>query len=743
MNQFSNKAICRYKEVICVALLTILALLVIAAGVGFYPFGTKSVLAWDLSSQYINYFYFLRRELPKGLSALFYTQSISFGAETYGLLSYYLSSPLNLIVFLFPIEKMLLAVEVLIAVKYVLASVFMCIYLKSTLKEMNSALLVMGALAYSFCGYMVAYQFNVMWLDGVVLLPLLTLGLDKLFRQGKKLLLFIALCLALLSNFYLGYMLWIYAFFYTLIFFLVDRKDGKKKVFINGCVTVLISVLVLLPYLWHVYGGIKASKMSEISSDSHGFIKTLMIIFAVIFFLWLIRIFRNHRIIRIILVVGGIILVATSRYADFWLLAIPTKLVLGAFNVYEIGNGMPNIFVPSIFVMGIIACSAQFTKNKHIDEAEEQLLMMLLVIWLSFAIGRFNIFWHGMNFPCGCNYRYSFMMSFILIVLSVRFIHEDLKTENTSSLKSIGICVGLFYLYLALSIYIYVENKNLFVQNRRLICTVSFEVISVLILVTLMRISGTDVHKKRALWAVMCTVTFIEICINAKWTLGELNYRDYREFDYEYKQESQIVKQISNPEDVFRIEFLDNGVNKGLRYGYDTISTYSSTLPLETYKYLSAFGMDTKDLGITCVAVNDKMTSEELGILNVKYIIMNEEHNIKGLKRKKQLGNYTVYENLDYEKRAFLVEESFTGKHLKDCIKQIVPGVTSVKLDSGNNGYIITYSTDKDATLVVSIMNDGKWKSQLDGIDVSNEQVLGGMIGIHVPQGSHQITLYR
>ena len=49
-------------------------------------------------------------------------------------------------------------------------------------------------------------------------------------------------------------------------------------------------------------------------------------------------------------------------------------------------------------------------------------------------------------------------------------------------------------------------------------------------------------------------------------------------------QESQIVKQISNPEDVFRIEFLDNGVNKGLRYGYDTISTYYNIIcPLNVH----------------------------------------------------------------------------------------------------------------------------------------------------------------
>ena len=52
---------------------------------------------------------------------------------------------------------------------------------------------------------MAAYSWNIMWLDCIVLFPLILLGLEQLVREKKGLLYCISLALSILSNYYISY----------------------------------------------------------------------------------------------------------------------------------------------------------------------------------------------------------------------------------------------------------------------------------------------------------------------------------------------------------------------------------------------------------------------------------------------------------------------------------------------------------------------------------------------------------
>lgn len=39
---------------------------------------------------------------------------------------------------------------------------------------------------YALMGYVVMYYLNIMWLDGVILLPLVLIGVEKLIKKRKK-----------------------------------------------------------------------------------------------------------------------------------------------------------------------------------------------------------------------------------------------------------------------------------------------------------------------------------------------------------------------------------------------------------------------------------------------------------------------------------------------------------------------------------------------------------------------------
>lgn len=51
-----------------------------------------------------------------------------------------------------------------------------------------------------------------MWIDGMILLPLIVLGIERLIDTGKGALYTGALAVLLLSNYYMGYMACIFLF---------------------------------------------------------------------------------------------------------------------------------------------------------------------------------------------------------------------------------------------------------------------------------------------------------------------------------------------------------------------------------------------------------------------------------------------------------------------------------------------------------------------------------------------------
>ena len=76
---------------------------------GIYPFGTKSNLIWDLEIQYVDYYNFFREFLKHGTEGA-YSFTKSLGGSVIALIGYYLASPFNFLIFLFPPEKIQLFV---------------------------------------------------------------------------------------------------------------------------------------------------------------------------------------------------------------------------------------------------------------------------------------------------------------------------------------------------------------------------------------------------------------------------------------------------------------------------------------------------------------------------------------------------------------------------------------------------------------------------------------------------------
>jgi hypothetical protein len=68
-----------------------------------------------------------------------------------------------------------------------------------------------------------------MWLDAVVLLPLLILGLEALVNEKKIILYISALTMVFITNYYIGYMTGIFTFIYFLYYYFANREELVQK----------------------------------------------------------------------------------------------------------------------------------------------------------------------------------------------------------------------------------------------------------------------------------------------------------------------------------------------------------------------------------------------------------------------------------------------------------------------------------------------------------------------------------
>ena len=88
---------------------------------GFVPFGNNTPVVTDAKLQYLDLFAYYRDVLT-GQNTAAYTFSNTLGGGAVAIIAYYLASPFNLLVLLFPKEQMNLFLEVLITAKLSAAS---------------------------------------------------------------------------------------------------------------------------------------------------------------------------------------------------------------------------------------------------------------------------------------------------------------------------------------------------------------------------------------------------------------------------------------------------------------------------------------------------------------------------------------------------------------------------------------------------------------------------------------------
>lgn len=184
-----------------------------------YPFGDNSFLTNDLKYQYIDFFAWFRRVLL-GEASLRYSFSQGLGMNTWGLYSYYLASPFNLLCALFPADKLTLFVFVISALKLGCIHISSAWYVQKRFDLPKPAAFLLS-LSFTFCSWTISNLRNPLWIDCLILLPICAYGCYELIRKQRMIRLAIATALNVMFCWYTAYI----SILFLCIFVLVEFVD--------------------------------------------------------------------------------------------------------------------------------------------------------------------------------------------------------------------------------------------------------------------------------------------------------------------------------------------------------------------------------------------------------------------------------------------------------------------------------------------------------------------------------------
>ena len=193
---------------------------------GIFPFGDESFLRTDMYHQYAPFFSEFKYKLSHG-GSLLYSWDLGMGINFSALYAYYLASPLNWLIVLCPQAYVIEFMTYMIVVKIGLSGLSFTYYLSKHSIKKKSGIVFFG-IFYALSGYIAAYSWNIMWLDCIILFPIVCLGIVRLVKTGKGLLYTLILGLCILSNYYISIMICLFMVIYFISLNVMDNNNNWR-----------------------------------------------------------------------------------------------------------------------------------------------------------------------------------------------------------------------------------------------------------------------------------------------------------------------------------------------------------------------------------------------------------------------------------------------------------------------------------------------------------------------------------
>lgn len=633
---------------LCMAIPVLLVYLIYLAR-GIHPFGDGCVMVLDLNGQYVWFFEALRN-FVHGDGSLLYSFERALGGEFLGIYAYYLASPFSYLVCLFPKTRMLEALLTLFLLKTAICGGTFGYYVKKTARVKSPFAIIIFSVCYAVSSYAIVQQHNTMWIDAMMWLPLITLGIEELIRFGKFRLYTFLLAITVFSNFYIGYMVCFWCAIYFILFSIAHGGKngdanplGERLHFLKSLLRMLFfSLLALGMAALILLGAYYSLNFGKTTFSKTDWEMSLNLDFVELFY----------------------------------------KFLPGSYDTVR-PEGYPFVYCG---VLTLLLLPAYFLSKRYSMRRKICSALLVVAFIASFSLSVVDLIWHGFQQPNWLNYRYSFMLCFYLCVLACRAL-EDLESLPLKVTLGMGGILALFTVLLQK-----ITNDNEYFAPKNFAC-IWFTLGCLLVHLSILGIARSGVRKKQigcvALLVAVCVEVFLNGLFNMNALDEDVTYTHYSYYNQFLDKTRPLVERVQSSDPSFyRMEkTYFRKVNDNMGLEMRGLSGSTSTLNQETIMFLDKMGYASRSHWSKYgggTPVNDSL-------LGLKYVLSENDiyENYYDVYLTDPIRGYTAYRNpyalsvaygvddalLDFP-LGYLGEETTTAK--KDDEKKPSPIGTAV-----------------------------------------------------------------
>lgn len=584
------------------------------------PFGSKQILVTDLWHQYFPFLVDFQDKLKNGES-LFWSWTQGAGVNYFALMSYYLASPLNFVTVILPstlfdynsIDMLRMFLMFSVVIKIACSGMFTAIFLRSVYKKNDWSLVAFGC-CFAFCAFFMGYYWNTIWLDTVCITPLVALGAVKLFTEGKFRLYIVTLALSLLANYYIGFFTCIFVLL-AFIAYSIVKWDGFKtfsrkllQTGIYSFIAIGLTAFFLLPAFFG---------LQNTNASGSSFPKTFDI-----------NIGATDDLVGTLDAIRQIL----SNFISF----VPPAT--------KEADALPNIAcgIAALMLSIVFFTSKKISlKEKIVDGA------LLAFMIISCIIRQLDYIWHGFHFTNMIPYRFSYLISFVVVVMAFR-AYTLLEHSTSWDIILAGLFATLVFLF-AIGIH-----EAYAIIGSAIIALVLF-------VVTLLY--TRRIVPKQVLLIVLMIIVVGESGVTAYMGVKTTTVTDTFEYPRGEENTANAIDYMNsleeNTPELWRAEMTSTQtLNDSSLNRFNGLSMFNSMANVDMTRFYENFGMmGWKSGNRYTYAESSPVTNM---FMNLKYIIARDGNfrNTYDLTTAYSSGNVKLLKNNHYIPMGFMVDEN-------------------------------------------------------------------------------------
>jgi len=532
--------------------------------------GKYVIIGGDAMEIYVPNIRMFARSILNGES-IWYSFSNSMGYNTALSAAYELFSPFNLLFVLFPKADVNIILAIIIILKVGLAALCFQLFVSRAL-DIKGASSVVFSVFYSMCGYVVVYCItNFMWLDGIYMLPIVAWAVHYAVHRKKYIYLCLAYTYIFIVQFYMGYVLGIFSILYFFLLLFLDLEKKTAKEYLQFCLRYFSSVLISIASAAVVWVPVAVFLLHHYATDSTAFAGT-----------------------------GTNPLEVINGF--FW----------GEFFDYY---SFPYVFCGVISI--VLSIVFFFVKN---NSYKEKIIYGTLLLF--FALG---CFWlplykmlHGFDAPDMWNWRFSFVISFIVCVLACKQMHNI-----RNHIKITAIVGGSMMVFYIMIIILYGVGFGYDSRNTVKKLVINAAIVGLWIL--LLYLQGKKSKQKGTVVIALLLLAVTEVvtngCVrtfNKTWKMGLTSEKYFRYWENDLKDTLQQTEVAKKDTDFYRICVMNDVIhNSDSYFGYHGITDFNTAENENLRHTLGNLGLYTSPRLTTATGVTPSLEM----LLGIKYIM--------------------------------------------------------------------------------------------------------------------------